>query len=285
MKSRPVLAAMVMLGACKTDHDIGAVAQDSGPDVVDTQDTVSLATADTSSVSFADTQTAYGPEVVAETQTPPNNGSDGGSGALGPVQSWTGYVENYQFPSGSDAIKLSFATDSAGNVAGHVVLGNGVPPPPATDPNVGYPPGEQMFSLGDRPMEGFVYSIVAGTLASNRLRFAYDDVEPWAGWCALQSPPSDGSGLCLPNAASTAIPDSNGVYTCFLNEVSSETVVDCGKLSLCLQWQTCSCAAAGCTASYTDGGTTRFDMFVAGDTASGSVDGLSGGNVHFTRDP
>jgi hypothetical protein len=60
-------------------------------------------------------------------------------GTLGAPVGWTGYIENHTFTSGSDAIALEFATDAKGIVAGTIIFGMGTPPPPASDPNVGYP--------------------------------------------------------------------------------------------------------------------------------------------------
>jgi hypothetical protein len=206
-------------------------------------------------------------------------------GPLGPPQSWTGYMENHQFPSGSDAMKLTFATDAAGNVVGTMIFGQGTPPPPATDPNLGYPAGE-FFGIGfvrAYVAEGFSYA-VTGTLVGNRLRLRVPLDGLWKDWCELQtsySPP----GSCLPatggemSGPPTSICQYNDLQT------GAKTPVDCGKYSLCVLNRVCACNAAGCRIDPEQTGWVSFDVFLAGSTASGST-GLAGmRNVHFTKDP
>ncbi len=201
-------------------------------------------------------------------------------GPLGATESWTGYIENFRFPSGSDVIKFSFATDPSGQVAGSVVFGNGTPPAPATDPNTGYPPGFGMQSFIQAPTEGFVYSIPDGSFAANRLRFSASAFEVWDGWCRMQPAPTDGSEMCLPNWSG----GSNG-GECYLTSPAGKNVtVDCGKFALCIMDRVCACSPAGCKVSPWP--SVSFDVFVANGTASGSVAGIIGEhNVHFIKDP
>jgi hypothetical protein len=228
-------------------------------------------------------------------QTAPTNGVDASAvGPLGPSQSWTGYVENYTFPSGSDVIKLSFSYDSNGHVVGQVILGNGTPPPPATDPNVGYPPGFTGPMYEPTEIEGFAYSLAGGTLAASRLRFTIEGTEPWAGWCALQTPPSDGSSGCLPNFSSAAM-GGGGTQCSYTTSGGPTVVVDCGKWNLCegpmatSLASVCLCAPTGCGAR-PGLFPTSFDMFLANGAASGSMVGSAVSpeqtpyNVHFLQD-
>jgi hypothetical protein len=228
----------------------------------------------------------------------PSGPSPGTAGAkadpttLGPAQSWTGYVENHTFPSGSDALALEFAVDANGVAAGTIVFGKGTPPPPATDPNVGYPP--DLFAFGGLTLgpsartlyvaEGYRYAFDRGSFDGHRLRFGVDMWQLWAGWCALQTPASDGSGGCLPNWSSTF--DSAANKCSQTNpQTKKEVPVDCGKLSLCgIGPGVCSCTSAGCGPS-TPSNVSTFDVFVTSDTASGSVQGspLGAGNVHFLK--
>jgi hypothetical protein len=262
MTTRTLLALLVTLGACSEDHTIGSVPPDAGVD--------SSATSDTSAAMQADATSAG----VSEAGI-----------ATGPAQSWTGWVENYQFPSGSDAIKLSFTSDSAGQIVGHVILGSGTPPPPATDPNVGYPLGFNGQGFLSSTIEGFWFSMVAGSYTGNRLSFGMDETELWAGWCALQTPPVDGSARCLPSWG--GFMDSDGTH-CGQTGPNGETIiVDCGKLALCsdislLGGGVCSCTPTGCSYRQDDGETMHFDLAVSGGIASG---GSPFGNVHLTKDP
>ena len=218
----------------------------------------------------------------------------GQAGTGGPVtQSWTGYIENFSFPSGSDAIHITFTADASGQLTGTVILGQGTPPPPATDPDVTYP--ADLFSPGHVTdlglaasryiSEGFTYTMRDASLVSGRLRFGFTTYELWTGWCALQQP-APGYTTCLPNWSSQG-PGGTPDMTCALVNPTTQktTTVDCGKLSLCLLDTPCACTMSAC-AVRTDGLVTRFDIAVSGSSGSGSVVGvLPMNNVHFTADP
>jgi hypothetical protein len=245
-----VAAAALLGGGCDNNHQLGAVGGGRGSE---------------------------------EGGTPP--GMDAG---IGGSQSWTGYIENYQFRSGSDAVRFAFATDATGAVTGTVILGNGTPPPPATDPNVGYPPGYGAQNGGPTQIggptyvaEGYVYTMRNATLDGARLRFGVALRELWHDWCALQTP-IPGSSNCLPNWGGMSSP--NGCAQ--TNPTTGEVVpVDCGKFALCFGISdVCLCDASACKAndSNPDIG---FDVSIVNDRADGSVAGYANNNVHFTKDP
>ena len=214
-------------------------------------------------------------------------------GPLGPSQSWTGYVENFKFPSGSSAIHFTIATDASGNVAGQIVFGQGPPPPPATDPNIGYPPAlEASYSGGlliitSYIAEGYVYQIDRGTLVSDRLRFGIANEQLWAGWCALQTTPA-GSTSCVPRAAYLGyVPTPDGTCSYVDTTTSTSTPIDCVKANLCLSLDSpCDCSAGGPCKLKTDlYDQPSFDVFVTGNTASGSCTlSTTPPNVHFVLD-
>jgi hypothetical protein len=265
----------VILGACKADHPIGTVEADAGSD--------------------ASVSTSPGPDLSIA--TPGQTVDVQPLGPLGPVESWTGWVENYTFKSGSDAIKFSFASDPNGRLAGQVVIGSGTPPPPATDPNVGYPDEKVMGPAF--PLEGYSYTMFDGNITSNRIRFTLRNYEPWAGWCALQTPPSDvksGNSTCLQAGNGYADPANN---LCLLypsdQKFDAPVKVDCGVFFLCSS-SVCFCSPTGCrgrvpedTDAYgpTEYPTVSFDMAYSGTTAMGSSAGygFGGQNVYFTKDP
>jgi hypothetical protein len=213
-----------------------------------------------------------------------------------PDQTWTGYVENFSFLSGSDAIKLAFSVESSGQLVGTVTLGSGTPPPPATEPNVGYPAEFSPFGLfGAREYiaEGYPYSMRDGTLSGARLRFSIGTLELWTDWCALQTPaPATGqcdepvcSSLCLPNQG--YMMSLNG--RCALWNPATgqyDKPVDCGKAALCLGDLICRCDPSACSV-IDDVGHIRFDITVNAADASGSAVGgqIVDRNVHFTRAP
>jgi hypothetical protein len=257
MRYETLLAFVVAVTACNNDHSLG---------LLDPEETSQPAQPDALAALPTDAGTPTEPDARV-------------LGPLGPVESWTGYIENYQFQSGSDAIKLSLAYDPEGQVAGTVLFGNGTPPPPATDPNVAYPVGFGYGSSLYLPTEGFTFSVVTGSLAANRLRFSVNAMDPWADWCALQPAPADGSGGCLPNWSAGGGPEG-----CWQNSPSgAKVMVDCGKLTLCTLYEVCACSPSGCHAGDLP---VSFDVFVDNGSASGSVmGGMIGGNVHFTENP
>ncbi len=211
---------------------------------------------------------------------PGDAGFPGDVGQLGATQSWTGYVESYHCVSGSDALTLSFAVGPDGVVAGTLTLGAGSPPPPAMDPNVGYPPGVQS-TLPNYVLEGFPYTIARGTLTGSRLQFAIWTREVWAGWCALQVPiPHTGS--CFAGGSY----QENADGTCDLVAPDGQrSQVDCGKLNICAS-DVCTCNETSCVVSFTSG-KIDFDISLMSAMASGSVAGIGGDilNVRLTRSP
>jgi hypothetical protein len=199
------------------------------------------------------------------------------------VGTWVGYVENHYFPSGSDEVRIVI-TDGA--PSGHVVFGNGMPPPPP-DPNTGYPPSSGggaagAAGAGARPgfevYEGFRYTILAGNVTRDRVRFKVESRELWKEWCALQTPVplQDGSGGygCLPNRGYA----SDGTR-CWLDD---NTEVNCGKAQLC-SFGVCECTAQSCKAS--GYGDTVFDLDHRSNELDGSVNGIFGlHNVRLTQE-
>ncbi|MGB8296791.1 MAG: myxococcus cysteine-rich repeat containing protein [Polyangia bacterium] len=212
---------------------------------------------------------------------------DAGPAATGPLSqgptSWTGYIENYQFPSGSDVIRFTSTVDSSGQVMVTVFLGNGTPPPPATDPNVVYPPGLDPLPTNiGYWVEGFAYTMTSGTFQTQRLRFTINSYQLWSGWCALQTP-INGSDMCIPSWGGASCTQDQ----CALqNPATGQMIlVDAGKFALC-QALVCACSTTTCVYNTNSGTTASFDLAVTGPAADGSVVGLVSdrANVHFTLD-
>jgi len=267
MMNRSFLAFLVVFGACDRDHQLGLV----DPDV--------KADGSISTIEPSTSPDALGSGV----QGIVGNDWDA-AGPLDNVQSWTGYIENYKFTSGSDVIKFTFGIDGTGQVVGKVYLGNGTPPPPATDPNVGYPPGyfdSYDVSAHGHLEEGFVYSMIGAVYSSRRLQFSFEGSELWAGWCALQTP-IPGSSFCLPNwgGGMLGYPSS-----CGQTDPTGKVVpVDCGKFQLCYRELMCNCSMYACSVNPTD--RYSFDLVVSDSDASGGTTGFTmGQSAHFTKDP
>jgi hypothetical protein len=212
-------------------------------------------------------------------------------GALNLDGVWVGYIESYQFPSGSDAVRFTFATGADGAVTGTAVFGNKQTPPSPTNPNTGYPPGLNFTNFGScgSPFagEGFVYSVEGTTMEDGRLRFSVLTRELWKKWCELQKPydagPSASGYGCLPNWGF-----NGGESTCSQTDPSTDQDVprDCGQLYLCAACEhTCNCNAEGCTvilaAASTD---VFFDLKLVANTGDGSTTGRFGNhNVHLKK--
>jgi hypothetical protein len=211
---------------------------------------------------------------------------------LGPLQSWTGTIDGFSFHSGSDALALTFAADATGIAKGTIVFGMGTPPPPATDPNVAYPP-DLFDSTGLLPpdpddgvalayvAEEYPYAFDGGSFEGNHLRFIANLFQLWTGWCALQTPSSDGWGDCLPPPATWG----GGRCTVVDPQTKQDVLVDCGQLALCTGGGgPCACTASGCGLSALDDDVI-VDIIVTGNTASGSIAGSIFGtdNVHLVK--
>jgi hypothetical protein len=197
---------------------------------------------------------------------------------------WVGYVESYHFPSGSDQLRLTLDTSVPGVVTGSIAFGAGDPPPPATDPEVGYPPGVDWVMWGidyRQPYEGARYELHEVQLDPGRLQLKIAPSELWSDWCALQTPIlwSDDFYGCLPNYGGGM---DNGV--CYLAPPEGDRIiVDCGKQSLCWGDSVCRCTADSCVA---DGQLlVAFDLVVGDGTLDGSTTGMQYGTprVHLTR--
>ena len=285
MKYTLSMAALLILGGCNADHSIGQIDQDAGPHSAN----LDAFTASVDSVAnpqvYPDALGASAVEAGGIVQTPPTGGVDAGSiGTAGASQSWTGYIENSQFPSGSDAVRFTFSVDSSGQVTGKVIFGNGTPPPPVTDPNVGYPSNFQDLQPS-LLLEGFPYSMTTGSYSPDRIRFTIQINELWREWCALQIPIDD-SGMCLPAWDGTVLATPGWGQCSQSNPTTGETVIiDCERFHLC-QGPFCTCSSTACRVNESDSDAMSFDLAISGATASGSSSGRGSSRYfHFTKAP
>ncbi|XYH98523.1 hypothetical protein ACMHYB_01805 [Sorangium sp. So ce1128] len=215
----------------------------------------------------------------------PGPDDEGSSAAALLLARWEGYVENYNFPSGTDVIQIDIDTVEGTSIQGKVRFGGGAPVPPPVDPDVGYGPStgpnaEPEFKYNPYlPHEGFDFTILDAQLTDRRLLFTVDPRELWTSWCELQTSypmtPGGDNYMCMPNEAMMSGPDGS----CILGDQPT----DCGYIALC-RLQVCNCDASGCTVDRRNG--ISFDVAVDGQEANGSV--AFGGplyNVRLTRDP
>lgn len=231
------------------------------------------------------------------------SGSSGGtssSGASNPLSGvYAGYIESFTFPDGTDTIVMNLTFASDGTVTGTVYFGTGAPIPPATNPEVGYPPGYTRDTADDSPslLEGFEFPVLQGSYAAPRLTLGLDPTQIWSQWCALQTPvpiyngggQDGGCGAfirygCLPDLGIANSADG-GCLSASCQQ-PEQTPVDCGKAALCQPvGSPCTCTASACAVVPPSAPAVTFDMQVGSGTLDGSETGIGSQvfNVHFTK--
>jgi hypothetical protein len=180
----------------------------------------------------------------------------------------------YRFPSGSSRISVLIEQGEDGLLTGHISFGSGEPPPPPSDPDVGYPAGVAYEALtgyeagtfGDAneftnylpttltlpPFEGFAYrfdlsgatSIEEGNvvhLGDGVASLEFSTNEPLGAWCELQRsyPFLLSSGFsCLPDYGGgfeTAGDGTGKMCSLFGPADTSECLPDLSNLSTCYE--------------------------------------------------
>lgn len=207
---------------------------------------------------------------------------------------WNGYVELGRAPWDKLTLKV-VGRDSAGRICGSLTVGNGTPPAPATDPDLGYPelPGDEASWHGiasySPPIDGYSFSLLNGFTDGARLTFAVVQNESVRSWCKLQT--SYAARAEQPTAGCTCLPWANGGYdtttdACYLLDPSNgRWPVNCMKRSMCnTMLSICACNEVGCDAS-SDGNNYSFDLRFTGDSAEGSSSSAPSSRTYFTRAP
>jgi hypothetical protein len=162
---------------------------------------------------------------------------------------------SFRFPSGSTRIRLELR-GGAVYPQGELTFGDAVPPPPATNPDIGYPVADPDFDINaygaiygrlNTPIEGFPHPVLGGAasptdinvlgltseaareeffaegrIADGRLDLAYATTAVFNSWCELQT-----SATCPQNEG--FLVDNDGA--CFFGD--QQTPIDCQKLALC----------------------------------------------------
>jgi len=185
------------------------------------------------------------------------------------IGQWVGHIENYQFPSGSNLVHLFIEGADDTSFCGSVTFGVAPLPPPATNPDVGYPPDVNIQLLRNTawrvPYEGFNYRIQEAIVSGNNFRFQVLVNELWKSWCVLQTSHPTHENLPYPpyrcvasgTAQTSSEAGADGRTECALVDPSNQrTVLDCDKLSLCVGPRlpnsvgpgdsVCECNAVGC---------------------------------------
>ncbi len=242
-----------------------------------------------------------------------SSGSSGSSsGSTSPPNpfsgTYTGYIESFTFPDGSDAVTMALTFGSSTSVTGTVFFGDSPALPAPIDPNVGYPPGyADSPTYQQVPLEGFAFTILDGNFSAPRLRLQVQVTELWKKWCEIQTTiypmydegPDGGCDKflgygCLPEVGR---PPGNFPGCEWASCSQGPTPIDCGKYALCgggAPGSICSCTHASCTVvpslppQFNGSSTISFDMQLPMFTLDGSVTGLGSGNVynvHLTKAP
>ena len=186
---------------------------------------------------------------------------------------WDGYAEAYEFPSGSDRVRITL--DASGN--GSVEFGDQPPLVMSSDPHVGFPPvtPDEELSPDVIPLkEGFDYTVTSPSLEARRFRFGLGMGEIIAPWCELQTsyvqtewlPPGSVYG-CIPHQTGRMnFPEENH---CELVEQQGEDWItvpaDCDWVGRCTH-RHCVCDATDCEANPSLG-TATFDATLENEGA------------------
>jgi hypothetical protein len=290
------LAIIVLLAACGGTLSSGQSGS-SGPSgsgndggTFDTREKADASSAiDSSNIIEADTTTVR--DIIDARDSAPASAQDTGSD--GTPQSdlsgtWTGYVENFDFNDGSDAVTLAIGI---GLLGGHATFGHWPAPKPPTDPNVGYPPGLQI-SPGPgtldlpNPYPGFQFTLVNTSFDGQRLRFDISPMELWNVWCEMQTPILDDANAAMAYFCAHNWGFIAGSQGCSQRDPMTQQTVplNCGQLALCgINSGVCVCTAKGCMGNLD--ATIHFDLLIAELNADGSVRGFDSDvhNVHLTK--
>jgi hypothetical protein len=222
---------------------------------------------------------------------------------------WDGYAEATTFaPDGSDRVRLTIDVNNGGTVT----IGNAPALPPATDPDVGYPPSTDPADPSGF-WEGFAYPAHAAAItSSNRIQLGLDPEDILATWCPLQTSYPEyqlyvGDGAmptfygCVKHGLSYGFGGGNspdggpdaGPQCVLTDGDGGSQPIDCGKLQLCVIGNACACDATGCVARTVPAGTQaagypgELDATVDGTTLTGTLALPNEGRltIHLTKTP
>lgn len=163
---------------------------------------------------------------------------------------WDGYVEAYEFQSGTDRVHITL--DASGN--GSFRVGDGPDLAAPTNPDVGYPAAMAgaIATLGYRDhteslYDGVAYPVANTRVESERIRLTLDPHSAFAAWCALQTPALSLGGQqdfysCAPDGYSQ---EETGVCLMHRGGTDDEPI-DCSYVVICTYG--CVCDAQSCSA-------------------------------------
>jgi hypothetical protein len=184
---------------------------------------------------------------------------------------WDGYAEAYEFPSGSDRLRISL--DANGN--GTIQFGEAPALAPFTNPNIGYPESDPFDTIGyspdyNAPREGFDYPVHEAGVADGRLRFSARGSDIVRDFCEAQTEIHETgntptSYTCSPSGGSYGEGDEG----CADVRVGSSTegmIFDCGLIKTCFHG--CVCDATSCSSRQDPGTEIELDGALTPDDSA-----------------
>jgi hypothetical protein len=187
-------------------------------------------------------------------------------------QVWEGNTLDFFFNPQNDKWRIEFdGKDASGRLCGtatYIAAGQEAPPP-ATDPDAGYPPSldPMKMGVGRGPVPGVTYSIIQGAEMGGVVHFRISASELWKDWCALQVPAAKSNGYgCIGGDGWS----SDGVNCWTENADGTRQTYAYDKCVLCTPPSVCTCNAKSCAAADTSD-TVVFDLKHDGARLSGTV--------------
>jgi len=201
------------------------------------------------------------------------------------VGAWAGYVETFQFPSGSDNIALALGPEADGMLQGTVTFGQ-APAAPLDVPDSGP-------LVDGHNLEGFPFTALIGSFDGSRIRFGVQWRQAYKAFCERQIAYSLGANYppnvspcpwgCVPFSWTSFGPNGSNMWTFVNPQGGPNLVVNQFAYQVCMPWHyppICTCSSSGCSVSMTDPDIV-FDMQVSADRMDGSVLLGSAFNVHL----
>jgi hypothetical protein len=196
---------------------------------------------------------------------------------------WEGAIQDMQFRNQIPLRVEILGASELGGVCGTLRWGEGTLPPPPTDPERGWPEGQELGFGGAAAaqfQDGATYTILDGGVRDDQVRFRVTAVEFWKPWCEIQTPhwqSGTQSWQCIPEGTSYSLGAGEG-SNCLIHQESGPAIeVDGGKCGLCLDSLTCPCNEEGCAATplNASGKGAAFDLVFELNRATGTVLGGS----------
>jgi hypothetical protein len=217
-------------------------------------------------------------EELAALQWPAEEPCTAATGAK--VGRWKGHWPDPRGALDVDIVLELKGVTPAGVPCGSVTIGDGPALPPATDPDVLYPPESGSGGRSDYvgfgpapalqdPWLGYEHRMLQVQASATRLAFTILYSELMRPWCQLQSAVA-GSYSCLPTITGVTSLDSEGKQCLATGPDTPDITVPCFKVQYCSTY-VCFCHDGQCDASL-QGRQAQFELHWDGAALEGSLD-------------